>query len=64
MGGSIMESTRIPDVSRIHVFCARQKPFEIKYRSFEECVEDVAVTHSPRYMLDMDVSNNQSLFKR
>ena len=64
MGGSIMESTRIPDVSRIHVFCARQKPFENKYRSFEECVEDVAVTHSPRYMLDMDVSNNQSLFKR
>ena len=29
MGGSIMESTRIPDVSRIHVFCAKQKPFEI-----------------------------------
>jgi hypothetical protein len=64
MGGSIMESTRIPDVSRIHVFCGKQNPFEIKYRSFEDCVEDVAVTHSPRYMLDMDVSNNQSLFKR
>jgi len=64
MGGSIMESTRIPDVSRIHVFCAKQKPFEIKYRSFEECVENVAVTHSPRYMLDMDVAQNNSLFNK
>jgi len=64
MGGSIMESTRIPDVSRIHVFCGKQKPFEIKYRSFEDCVEDVAVTHSPRYMLDMNVSREKSLFKR
>lgn len=64
MGGSIMESTRIPDVSRIHVFCAKQQPFEIKYRSFEECVEDVAVTHSPRYMLDMNVDHNNSLFTK
>lgn len=64
MGGSIMESTRIPDVSRIHVFCGKQNPFEIKYRSFEDCVEDVAVTHSPRYMLDMNVSRENSLFKR
>lgn len=60
MGGSIMESTRIPDVSRIHVFCARQKPFEIKYRPFEDCVENVAVTHSPRYMLNMELE--KSLF--
>jgi hypothetical protein len=64
MGGSIMESTRIPDVSRIHVFCGKQNPFEIKYRSFEDCVEDVAVTHSPRYMLDMNVAREKSLFKR
>lgn len=49
---------------RIHVFCAKQKPFEIKYRPFEDCVEDVAVTHSPRYMLDMDVAQNNSLFKK
>lgn len=64
MGGSIMESTRIPDVRRIHVFCAKQNPFEIKYRPFEECVEDVAVTHSPRYMLDMNVTTENSLFRK
>lgn len=62
MGGSIMESTRIPDVARIYVLCAKKNPFEIKYRPFEECVESVAVTHSPRYMLDMDQPPNGSLF--
>lgn len=64
MGGSIMESTRIPDVSRIQVFCAKQNPFQIKYRPFEECVSSVAVTHSPRYMLDMNLGNNDSLFNK
>jgi len=64
MGGSIMESTRIPDVSRIHIFCAKQKPFKIKYKPFEECVENVAVTHSPRYMLDMEASEQDSLFSK
>ena len=64
MGGSIMESTRIPDVSRIHIFCAKQKPFKIKYKPFEECVENVAVTHSPRYMFDMDASKQDTLFTK
>lgn len=64
MGGSIMESTRIPDVSRIQIFCAKQNPFEIKYRPFEDCVEDVAVTHSPRYMLNMDISEEDNLFRK
>lgn len=64
MGGSIMESTRIPDVERIHVFCAKQKPFEIKYRPFEDCVENVAVTHSPRYVLDLDIKTESSLFSK
>lgn len=64
MGGSIMESTRIPDVERIHVFCAKQNPFEIKYRLFEDCVENVAVTHSPRYLLDLDLDVKSSLFSK
>ncbi len=64
MGGSIMESTRVPDVSRIYVFCARKNPFEIKFRPFEDCVKSVAVTHSPRYMLDMDLSAEESLFQK
>ena len=64
MGGSIMESTRVPDVSRIQIFCAKQSPFEIKYRPFEECVEDVAVTHSPRYMLNMDLKQTENLFQK
>lgn len=64
MGGSIRESTRIPEISRIYVFCAKKSPFEIKCRPFEDCVKSVAVTHSPRYMLDMDLSAEESLFQK
>ena len=42
----------------------KQKPFKIKYKPFEECVENVAVTHSPRYMLDMDASKQDTLFTK
>lgn len=64
MGGSIMETTAEKDVSRIHVFCAKKNPFEIKYRPFEDCVKDVAITHSPRYMLDLEMPSEQCLFKK
>lgn len=64
MGGSIMESTRIPDVARIYVFCAKKNPFEIRYRPFEDCVSSVAVTHSPRYMLDMEQPKSESIFSK
>mgnify|MGYP004450149169 FL=1 len=64
MGGSIMESTKVEGIERIHVFAAKQQPFEIRYRPFEECVADVAVTHSPRYMLDMDLKDSASIFDK
>lgn len=64
MGGSIMESTRIPDVARIYVFCAKKNPFEIRFRSFEDCAKSVAVTHSPRYMLDLEQPKSESIFSK
>ena len=63
-GGSIMETTRIDGVKRIFVFCVKQDPFDIICRPFEDCVEDVKVTHSPRYMLDMKLEKDESLFKK
>ena len=59
MGGSIMESTRVPNVDRIHVLCAKKAdPIQIMSRKFEDCVVDVTVTHSPRYILDMLAESN------
>lgn len=64
MGGSIMESTAEKDVQRIHVFCAKKNPFEIRIRPFEDCVQDVAVTHSPRYLLDLEIPSKESIFQK
>lgn len=62
LGGSIMETTKVEGVNRIHVFFAKQDPFEIRHRNFEDCVSDVAVTHSPRYVIDLDIKKEDSIF--
>lgn len=64
LGGSIMEGTRIDGVKHIEVIFAKFLPFEIRHRSFESCVADVAVTHSPRYVIDFQLNPEDSLFKK
>lgn len=64
LGGSIMESTRIENIERIELFCARQTPFEIRHKNFEECVSNVAITHSPRYILDLNLKKNEDIFSK
>ena len=64
LGGSIMESTRVPNVERINVLFAKLDPFDVRTKRFEDCVSDVAVTHSPRYLIDFNVNPDQTLFKK
>jgi hypothetical protein len=65
LGGSIMESTRVKDVHEISVIFAKALPnFEVMHRPFQECVSDVAVTHSPRYVIDFSINSNDSIFRK
>lgn len=64
LGGSIMESTRIKDVERIKILFAKNNPFKVRHANFEDCISDVAVTHSPRYVIDLDIDKEQSIFKK
>ena len=64
LGGSIMESTRVDDVSKVSVLFGKLNPFLVKHKPFELCVSDVAVTHSPRYLIDFDVVPEKTIFKR
>lgn len=64
LGGSIMESTRVDGVNHITVLFAKANPFEVRFKSFDECVSDVAVTHSPRYLIDLDVDADKTIFKK
>lgn len=63
LGGSILESTRKEDIERIFlVFGKLKTPVEFKARAYEECLYDVAVTHYPRYQIDMDLKENETIF--
>jgi hypothetical protein len=64
LGGSIMESTRVDDVTHISILFAKLNPFVVRHKSFECAVSGVAVTHSPRYLIDLDVSPDKTIFKR
>lgn len=64
LGGSIMESTRVDEIENIFIVFAKLDPFQVRYKSFDACVVDVAVTHSPRYIIDLDISNDETIFKK
>lgn len=50
IGGSVAEGTRVEDVEHIFILFGKlHKPVEFRTRRYEECLCDIAVTHSPRY---------------
>ncbi len=67
-GSSIIESTRIPDISNIYMLFGKLGGdyAEFRCRPYEECLSNIAVTHSPRYLIDMTLAdnNNQTIFNK
>lgn len=65
IGSSILESTRIPSVERIFLTFGKLGG-EICFlsRPYEECLSDIAVTHYPRYKIDMQLEIGQSIFEK
>lgn len=64
-GSSIFEGTRVDDVKNIHLLFGKlADPIEFRCRKYEECLYDVAITHSPRYLIDMEISKSESIFSK
>lgn len=64
-GNSIFESTRIDGVRDIFIYFAQLKtPAKFMYKRYEDCLADIAVTHSPRYLIDMEVTQENTIFSR
>jgi len=67
-GSSIVENTRIEDVSRIYMLFGKLggECAEFRCRPYERCLSGIAVTHSPRYLIDMDIADkkDQSIFSK
>ena len=65
IGSSILESTRIEDVERIFLtFGKLGRPVQFVSRPYEECLSDIAVTHYPRYRIDMCLAPGETIFDK
>lgn len=65
LGGSVNESTRVEGVERIFLtFGKLQNPIEFRSRPYEDCLSDVVVTHYPRYKIDMNLCDGETIFDR
>lgn len=64
-GNSVLESTRVEDVERIFMLFGKLgRPIEFKCRAYEECLSEVVVTHSPRYLIDMTLEKGKTIFDK
>jgi hypothetical protein len=64
-GNSVLESTRIDDIERIYMLFGKiNNPIEFKCRLYQDCLSDVIVTHSPRYAIDMDLEQGNTIFDK
>ena len=65
LGNSVAASTLVDGVSEVYLlFGSGEADFEARYSRYEDSVKSVEVTHSPRYILDMDVPAGGSYLRR
>ncbi|MBQ8345303.1 MAG: hypothetical protein IJY42_03445 [Clostridia bacterium] len=65
IGSSILESTRISDVQRIFLtFGKLGSPVMFKSRPYEDCLCGISVTHYPRYQIDMELAEGETIFDK
>lgn len=64
-GSSILESTRVKGVERIFLtFGKLGGDPAFMSRPYEECLYEIAVTHMPRYLIDMKIQKGETIFDK
>lgn len=64
-GNSVLESTRVENVERIFMLFAKlSDSIEFRCRPYEEVLSEVVVTHSPRYLIDMNLVKGETIFDK
>jgi hypothetical protein len=64
-GNSVFENTRVEGVEKIYLFFGKlSDPIGFRWRKYEECLYEIAVTHSPRYLIDMNLIEEQTIFNK
>lgn len=65
-GSSIVETTRIENVDDIYMLFGKLGGTvpEFKCRPYQDVLYDIAVTHSPRYLINMELSPKDTIFSK
>jgi len=64
-GSSVAEGTRVDTVERIFMlFGKMSEPVEFMCKPYEDCLSEVVVTHSPRYLIDMNLKKGETIFDK
>ncbi|WP_052054549.1 hypothetical protein [Prevotella denticola] len=62
-GSSIVESTRDSDTDRIYMLFGKLGGVpEFRCKPYQMCLSNIAVTHSPRYLIDMNLEVDKNIF--
>lgn len=64
-GSSIIESSRNEDVERIYMLFGKLGGIpEFRCKPYQQCLSNIAVTHAPRYLIDMNLDQEDSIFAK
>lgn len=64
-GSSVAEGTRVDGVERIFMLFGKMcTPVDFMCKPYEDCLSEVVVTHSPRYLIDMRLKTGQTIFDK
>ncbi|MFO7826672.1 MAG: hypothetical protein R6V72_22255 [Cyclobacterium sp.] len=64
-GNSVLEGTRVDGIERIFILFGKMKsPIEFRCKPYEECLSEIVVTHSPRYLVDMNLLKGNTIFDK
>lgn len=65
IGNSILESSRVQSVEKIYILFGKLGGIpQVKYRDYESCLKGISVTHYPRYQIDMQLPEGESIFEK
>jgi len=65
IGNSVREGTRVEGVDRIYLLFGKLAGnIDFRYKAYEECLSQVVVSHSPRYMIDMELLEGATIFDK
>lgn len=64
-GNSVREFSRVDGIERIYMLFGKfGGTFDVRTRPYQKCLSEVAVTHSPRYLIDMKLADGHSIFDK